>query len=547
MSSSFGSYLLAGVLAVLLLTTAPGAEQIPTVDEAPAVSSPQQPSESGKLPVPDAAAQQKASRLIRDVFETQFKQAKTLDARRALVKQMLRVSTDTDDPAELFVLLRVARDIAAASGDITAAMEAIGRIDRHFQVNALAMKVDALRAADKADIPQPLRTVIARASLALAADAAWRDRFDTADQLLDSAMSAARKTRDGALTKRITDCRKEISALRVTYDSAQDAFRAVQEDTADAAAHLAVGRYLCFFKGDWQGGLPHLARGSEPALKALAEKELAQPNDPAERAALGEGWWSLAQQETGSVSRQMMARAGYWHRRALPHLKGLPRVRVERRLKDAPPADMGLMALARARNLATPDRAAAIAPLPGIMAKQAPTELRGDVDPAVGEPAGAAARGGPLQVLYRCGDRNATDSQIKPQLKISNASRAPVSLSDVTVRYWFTSDGPKSQRSWCDYAKMGNSHVLFSFHRLPRGVTGADGYLQIAFADAAPVLAPRGDSGEIQIRFAKEDWSPYNEANDYSFAPEITDFSPAPHVTLYYKGKLMWGTEPGAR
>jgi hypothetical protein len=222
-------------------------------------------------------------------------------------------------------------------------------------------------------------------------------------------------------------------------------------------------------------------------------------------------------------------------------------VRVERRLQDAPPADVGLMALARSRNMATTDRSASTSPLPGTVAEHKLAESPGDGDPTAGEPAGAPARGGPLQLLYRCGDRNATDNQVKPILKISNAGRAPVSLSDVTVRYWFTSDGPKPQRSWCDYAKMGNRHVRFSFHRLPRAVAGADGYLQIGFGDAAPVLAPGDDSGEIQVRFAKEDWSPYNEEDDYSFAPEKTDFTPTPYVTLYYKGKLIWGTEPGAR
>jgi hypothetical protein len=183
--------------------------------------------------------------------------------------------------------------------------------------------------------------------------------------------------------------------------------------------------------------------------------------------------------------------------------------------------------------------------LPETIAEPTPTEPPADVEPVGPEPAGATARGGPLQLLYRCGDRNATDNQIKPQLKIANAGRTPVSLSEVTVRYWYTCDGPKPQRSWCDYAKMGNQHVSFSFHRLPRAVTGADGYLQVAFAETAPVLAPGDDSGEIQIRFAKEDWSPYNETDDYSFDPEKTDFSAAPHVTLYRKGILIWGVEPG--
>jgi len=125
------------------------------------------------------------------------------DLLRPFVPQMVRVSADTDDPAERFVLLRVARDIAAASGDIAGAMDAIGRLDRRFQVDAFGMQVDALRTANNANVPAPVAATVARGLLAVAADAAWQDRFDTADELLASARSAARKARDAELTKRI--------------------------------------------------------------------------------------------------------------------------------------------------------------------------------------------------------------------------------------------------------------------------------------------------------------------------------------------------------
>ena len=83
---------------------------------------------------------------------------------------------------------------------------------------------------------------------------------------------------------------------------------------ADASAHLALGRYLCLLKGDWEAGLPHLARGDNPELKALAEDDLKhvplpwqpeagkQPPAPVPAAAamkLSDAWWELAEQAKG--------------------------------------------------------------------------------------------------------------------------------------------------------------------------------------------------------------------------------------------------------
>ena len=150
-------------------------------------------------------------------------------------------------------------------------------------------------------------------------------------------------------------------------------------------------------------------------------------------------------------------------------------------------------------------------------------------------------------LLYRCNDSNTSDNQVRPHLKIANRGPRPVALSDLTARYWFTSENQKPLKCWCDHAKMGSRHVVTSFRPLPRPVPGANCYLEIGFADGAPLLTPGSDSGEIQLRFSKEDWSPLEERDDFSFDGTKKDFTPWPRVTLYHQGKLIWGTEPGKR
>src|SRR5262249_34734096 len=48
----------------------------------------------------------------------------------------------------------------------------------------------------------------------------------------------------------------------------------------------------------------------------------------------------------------------------------------------------------------------------------------------------------------------------------------------------------------------------------------------------------------IQNRLNSQDFSAYNEANDYSFDPTKTSFADWTRVTLYRNGTLVWGTEP---
>ena len=73
--------------------------------------------------------------------------------------------------------------------------------------------------------------------------------------------------------------------------------------------------------------------------------------------------------------------------------------------------------------------------------------------------------------------------------------------------------------------------------------TNADFYLQVSFAAAAGNLAAGANTGNIQTRFHKNDFSNYNEANDYSYIAS-TSFMPTTKVTAYRLGVLVYGTEP---
>jgi hypothetical protein len=162
---------------------------------------------------------------------------------------------------------------------------------------------------------------------------------------------------------------------------------------------------------------------------------------------------------------------------------------------------------------------------------------------------GASGTGGSggssgLSVQYRAGDTNATDNQIKPYFNIVNTGTTTIPLSELKVRYWYTNEGGVAQTVNCDYAVMNCLNITRTVTAVSPVRSGADTYFELSFASAAGSLAPGAQSGEIQIRVNKNDWTNYNEANDYSFDPTKTAYAPFTKVTLYRNGLLIWGTEP---
>jgi mannan endo-1,4-beta-mannosidase len=151
-----------------------------------------------------------------------------------------------------------------------------------------------------------------------------------------------------------------------------------------------------------------------------------------------------------------------------------------------------------------------------------------------------------LRLQYRAADTNAGDNQIKPHFNIVNPGTSAVPLSELKIRYWFTREGTASQNFWCDWAAIPGSCSSLSgtFVQVSPARSGADFYLEVGFNAAAGSIPAGGQSGEIQARFAKSDWSNYTESGDYSFDPTKTSFADWDYVTLYRNGVLVWGIEP---
>jgi hypothetical protein len=148
------------------------------------------------------------------------------------------------------------------------------------------------------------------------------------------------------------------------------------------------------------------------------------------------------------------------------------------------------------------------------------------------------------------GSTAATTNSINPKIKITNSGQSAVSLSTVTVRYYYTIDTEKDQSFWCDSAAITSgtyrnitSNVTGSFVKMSTEKSGADHYVEIGFAATAGSLAA-GETIELQLRFTKTDWSNYIQSGDYSFNSSASTYDDGSKITVYISNQLISGTEP---
>jgi hypothetical protein len=116
------------------------------------------------------------------------------------------------------------------------------------------------------------------------------------------------------------------------HTAAREATARLAVDENDRQAHLALGRYLCFARGDWTNGLAHLARGADGDLAALARQELAGAEDESQRLQLADGWYDWGRSADGQQQRGAWSRAGVWYLDVQPRLVGEAQQRANQRL-----------------------------------------------------------------------------------------------------------------------------------------------------------------------------------------------------------------------
>jgi formylglycine-generating enzyme required for sulfatase activity len=300
-----------------------------------------------KSAVPDEQAQQASQKSASELYGGRFRQAKTTAEKTTLAAEIIDAALKVKDgSADQYVLLKVARGMAAGVGDAPTALRAVEKTVERFDLPAAKLTAETLLTTARKAITSSQQKALAEAVVSVVDAVADEGEYDLALSLCAEARAPAQKSKQFALAKELAAKSEEIKKRQRTSQEYRDALAVLEKNPTDLAANLAAGRQLCFVKGDWDRGVPMLALGSDAQLKAVAAKDLAGAKSAEEQAALGHAWWALAEKLQGPERDALRLRAGFWYQQAEPTLAGsLPGLIVNQRLealsklgREIPPA-----------------------------------------------------------------------------------------------------------------------------------------------------------------------------------------------------------------
>jgi len=288
-----------------------------------------------KFPIPDQAARTKASAVAQDIFGADMRKAATAEDKAALIAKVVQAARDSkgDLPSQ-YVLYELARAWAVTAGDVAGAASTIDEQAAIFAVDAWALRLELLGKWAESSAGSAVAGAQNVAQTWIE-QALAEDKYDIANKLGQAEAALARRSTDSAALTRATETLKGIKEAQANFAEATRSLDVLAVKPEDPQANLAYGKYHCLNKGDWNEGLPYVAKGADADWKSLAEKELKAPAEADKQAAVGDGWWDLSLKQSSSLARERMKQhACFWYRQCVDKVTGLEKLRVDKCLAE---------------------------------------------------------------------------------------------------------------------------------------------------------------------------------------------------------------------
>ena len=292
---------------------------------------------------PDALSREVAQNKVRSIFQIDYmayekesdNKKKSKAGSNLAGKLLVEERKGGHSDAERYVLFYEAMMIASQVADVGVLRRAVEGLSGCFGEDDVRMlEVSLSDARKKAKGDTALQ--VARGYVHLVERAIAVDRYEAANNAMRYAASLSRRGKDKLLVEELEFRQKKLDNLKRQWDRTRRAREALKDNFRLPKENLEVGFFNCIWKGDWDKGIPYLAKGSEGSLQSLANMEMQSPASAEELVKLGDGWRKLAEETREERSRgHFFKRAADWYNRALPILQGLNRTKAERQLKES--------------------------------------------------------------------------------------------------------------------------------------------------------------------------------------------------------------------
>jgi WD40 repeat protein len=285
-----------------------------------------------KQPIPDEAALAKAKQEIREKYKGKFALTKPGE-KITLAEELFQLGINAVEGADRYMAFLEGIELAIQVGNVATVINAVDSLGKGFTIDILDMKAAALERIAKTASEIGSRTVTDSA-LNLVNEAMDADNFAMAERCMSLAATAAKAAKSPAVDKKVEVRSKELEEAKNDYQKVAKALAVLKDKAQDPEANLAVGKHYCFKRGEWKKGLAMLVLAADAQIRELARKDLAQPRDANVQVEVADGWWELAQRETGKVKTNLLTRARYWYEEAESTADGIAKTKVEERLKE---------------------------------------------------------------------------------------------------------------------------------------------------------------------------------------------------------------------
>lgn len=283
-----------------------------------------------RKPIPSASQLAKTAEAIEALFGDKATAAKTPKSASRLAEDVLVTRESAETDAEYYGLCMYAITLAGKGDDPTLVIAIAKDTAERFRVDAASLALPRLSVVTGAGEPESRRAA-AKTLNTWALEKVKTDDYETAEKLIAALAVLGKRARDRRMLAQSTALRKTLVEARRAHQKLVTLRSLANDPSATAKTHQELGVLLCFQRGEWEAGLPHLARGEDADLSAAARGDLAATT-PGQRREVAADWARVAATQPYPANNTIRARAVAIYESLAAHATGLQRAQLQKEI-----------------------------------------------------------------------------------------------------------------------------------------------------------------------------------------------------------------------